>query len=270
MLKSLLAAGLRGAAGNPGTSIVLRLADRKILHIDNPEFAAGALLPPASTVKPFALLALMEAGKLRPDDRFACSRHLEINGHSLNCIHPPLNIPMNPTRAIAYSCNGAVARFAERFRADELAQALVRYGLASQTGLLHSGEAAGRVSRHTEGASCQLQALGEEGVVVAPLALLLAYARLSNRIMNFPAIREGLEGAVEYGTAQAAKVPGIGVAGKTGSIVLESGMPGAWFAGFAPSVLPKIAVVVFTPGHSGGADAAPIAAGLIKRYVSAI
>jgi cell division protein FtsI/penicillin-binding protein 2 len=256
------------AAQTEATSIVMRLTDRKLLHIEDAGFAAAAVLPPASTIKPFALLALMEARKLRPDDQFVCSRHLQINGHLLNCIHPETPVPMNAARAIAYSCNAAVAHFAARFAMDELPQALTRYGFKSQTGLLPQ-EANGTLQGNTFGASCELQALGEEGIAVTPLELLLAYARLSHRLTDsrYAAIREGLEGAVEFGTAQAAKIPSAQVAGKTGSIVLRSGSPGAWFAGFAPSRTPRIAVVVFTPGHSGGADAAPIAAKLLKRYL---
>jgi cell division protein FtsI/penicillin-binding protein 2 len=257
-----------------GAAVVVRLTDRKVLHIENPNFAAGAVLPPASTIKPFAIMALLEAGKLRAGDQFACTRKLAINGHSLNCVHPPVALPMNPARALAYSCNGAIAHFALRFAPDELPESLIRYGLTSQTGLLKSsgatGEAAGTVQRNTAGAGCQLQALGEEGIAVTPLELVLAYARLSLRLHDekFAPVREGLEGAVEFGTAQAAQVHGLQVAGKTGSILLRSGAPAAWFAGFAPSRLPRIAVVVLTPGRSGGADAAPIAARLMERYVN--
>ena len=253
LLKSLLAAPALGAENNNGTAIVLRLRDRTLLQIDNGEFAAQAVLPPASTIKPFALLALMEAGKLSGDDQFVCSRHLQIDGHSLNCIHPPTALPMNAARAIAYSCNGAVAHFALRFASDELPQALIRYGFTSETGLYKPGEAVGRVRRNTTGSRCQLQALGEEGIAVTPLELLLAYARLSRRLndVRYALIRDGLEGAVEFGTAQPAKLPDSRVAGKTGSIVLESGARAAWFAGFAPSRSPGVAAVVLTPGQSG-------------------
>ena len=269
-LKSLAAGSLLGVQSQTGTSIVMRMTDRKLLHVENAAFAAGAVVPPASTMKPFALMALIEAGKLRPDDEFVCSRRLEINGHLLNCIHPPTAVPMNAARALAYSCNGAVAYFAQRFAVDELPEALLRYGFTSQTGLCSLEEAVGKVRRNTVGAACQLQALGEEGVVVTPLELLLAYARLSKRLgdASYAPILEGLEGAVEFGTGQAAKISGMQVAGKTGSIVLSSGAPAAWFAGFAPSREPHVAVAVLAPGHSGGVDAAPIARELFKRYAS--
>jgi cell division protein FtsI/penicillin-binding protein 2 len=258
---------LLAADAPTGTAIVMRIKDRRFLHLENAEFAAQAVLPPASTVKTFALAALFEAGKLRASDEFVCSRHLQLNGHSLNCVHPPTPLPMNATRALAYSCNGALAHFALRFGMDELPQALIRYGFTSQTALLTIPEAVGRVTPDTVGASCQLQALGEEGIAVTPLELLLAYARLFGHMND--AIRAGLEGSVAYGTSQAAQLRQVQVSGKTGSIVLHSGAPAALFAGFAPSRAPKLAVLVLTPGYSGGLDAAPIAARLISRYLGA-
>ena len=69
----------------------------------------------------------------------------------------------------------------------------------------------------------------------------------------------GMEGAVEYGTAQRAGVSGVKVAGKTGSVRTEAGAPIAWFAGFVPSRAPEVVVTVMLQGHSGGSDAAPVA-----------
>ena len=268
LLNSLIVAPFAEAGDETGTAIVIRLTDRKVLHVENADFAAGAVLPPASTIKPFAIFALLEAAKLRSDELFACPRRLQINGHVLNCVHPPTPEPMNAARALAYSCNGAIAHFALRFQPDEFARALIRFGFTSQSGLLKGAEAIGWVKRGTFGEDCQLQALGEEGVAVTPLELLLAYARLAARLNDpkFSAVREGLEGAVEFGTAQAAKMQGLKVAGKTGSIVFRSGSPAAWFAGFDSN----LAVVVLRAGRSGGADAAPVAAALLRRYAGAV
>jgi len=52
-------------------------------------------------------------------------------------------------------------------------------------------------------------------------------------------ILDGMEDAVEYGTAQLARLEGIKVAGKTGSIRTADGARLAWFGGFAPSRSPK-------------------------------
>ena len=83
---------------------------------------------------------------------------------------------------------------------------------------------------------------------------------------NLKPIVEGLEDAVEYGTAQRARVDGLAVAGKTGSIRAAGGVPFAWFAGFAPSRKPEVVVTVLLQGRSGGADAAPIAARILQAW----
>jgi penicillin-binding protein 2 len=251
-----------------GTALLLRLRDRGFSVADNPSVAQRMIFPPGSTVKPFSLLALLENGRLSPDEGYLCPGRLTIAGRSFNCSHPPSPLPMNVSRAIAYSCNCAVAHFAERFGSGDLSHSLQRNGLASLTGLLPGAEASGFVTSGLTGPACTLQALGEEGVQVTALEILGAYRRLANRVgerMVAP-ILEGLEGAVEFGTAQAARLDRVRVAGKTGSIRTAHNGRGAWFAGFAPSRSPEVAVTVLVAGWSGGADAAPIAGRLLERY----
>jgi cell division protein FtsI (penicillin-binding protein 3) len=250
-------------------AVVMRVADRKILFLEGAEAARRRVVSPGSTLKPFALLALLEAGKLNPSEALACSRNLTILGRSLPCSHPAVPIPMNASRALAYSCNVTVAHFAQRFSSGELSAALLRSGFGSLTGLIIGSEAPGEVSRSAAGPTAQLQALGEWGVRVTPLELLLAYCRLARRAAE-PALApvlDGLEGAVEFGTAQAARLPNCQVAGKTGSVITAAGEHVAWFAGFAPSRKPRIAVVVLVDGHSGGADAAPLAGALLSAHL---
>jgi peptidoglycan glycosyltransferase len=78
-----------------------------------------------------------------------------------------------------------------------------------------------------------------------------------------------MENVVRSGTATAAQIPGVRVAGKTGTA--EEGTEGkhfAWFITFAPVDDPRIAIAVVvedTPGQ-GGQVAAPIA----KRVMETI
>jgi peptidoglycan glycosyltransferase len=76
---------------------------------------------------------------------------------------------------------------------------------------------------------------------------------------------------VNGGTGTAAQIPGIQVAGKTGTAETPSGNPHAWFVSFAPAQNPRIvvAVVVLNGGSlgseaTGGAVAAPIARAVIE------
>lgn len=77
---------------------------------------------------------------------------------------------------------------------------------------------------------------------------------------------------VERGTGTQAAVPGVSVAGKTGTAEHESGQaPHAWFTGFAPADNPQVAVAVVVEDGGragneayGGSVAGPISAAVMK------
>ena len=78
-----------------------------------------------------------------------------------------------------------------------------------------------------------------------------------------------LVGAVEAPGAFAfgAKIPGVHVAGKTGTAETPSGSPHGWFVGFAPAEDPQVAVaVIIENAGKGGVDAAPLG-GAVMRAV---
>jgi peptidoglycan glycosyltransferase len=233
-----------------GSAALIDIARRNVIAAHRPD---AGVAPPGSTIKPFALAALIRAGKLSEKEAFVCPGKLTIAGRQLNCSHPPLGEPVKAETAIAYSCNCFVAHVAERFAPGELAQTLDRAGFIHGI-TLEAGDGA------------RLQALGEEGVLAAVSDLAMAYAWLAN---NAPApALAGLEGAVEYGTAQLARAEGMSVAGKTGTVRTAAGGRIAWFAGFAPSHEAKVAVAVMVAGFSGGGDAAPVARRILTAYRS--
>lgn len=84
-----------------------------------------------------------------------------------------------------------------------------------------------------------------------------------------------MERVVTQGTGTRAQLPGVRVAGKTGTAETGGGPPHAWFIGFAPVDNPQIAVAVVVAdggnvGESatGGAVAAPIARAVIDFWLS--
>ena len=84
-------------------------------------------------------------------------------------------------------------------------------------------------------------------------------------------IHEGMVRCVnsEGGTALRARVPGITVAGKTGTAQNPHGKDHAWFVGFAPAEDPKIAIAVLVENSGyGGVYAAPIASRCIEQFLS--
>ncbi len=85
---------------------------------------------------------------------------------------------------------------------------------------------------------------------------------------TFNLIHDGMIGVVERGTGTLAKVPGVTIAGKTGTAQNPHGRDHAWFIAFAPVENPKIAMAVLVENAGfGGAISAPIARELIRYYV---
>jgi penicillin-binding protein 2 len=82
-------------------------------------------------------------------------------------------------------------------------------------------------------------------------------------------IRQGMYRSVHAaGTGYAARVPGVRVAGKTGTAQNPPNPDHAWFVGYAPLDEPRIAIaVIVEQGGFGGAVAAPIAGSMMRRYL---
>jgi penicillin-binding protein 2 len=90
----------------------------------------------------------------------------------------------------------------------------------------------------------------------------------------FEAVHSGMQGVVDAGTGRGAKVEGIHICGKTGTV--ENYFRGvkqpnhSFFAAFAPRENPKIAImcVVENSGRFGGTYAAPISSLMIEKYLN--
>ena len=75
-----------------------------------------------------------------------------------------------------------------------------------------------------------------------------------------------MEAVVRYGTGTSAQIPGVVVAGKTGTSQIENGSGSstqgslqttdAWFIGYAPAGAPQIVAAALFPNAGAGADAA--------------
>ena len=123
----------------------------------------------------------------------------------------------------------------------------------------------------------------DQGNVVRPFeAVLVRQIPIDPSLLDV--VREGMYGAVNWsnGTAVRVRVPGVIVAGKTGTAEFardnnKDGQPDrddkgnlpthAWFTAFAPYVNPEIVVTVFVSnGGEGSSVAAPIATKILRAY----
>jgi len=104
----------------------------------------------------------------------------------------------------------------------------------------------------------------EGGVLYSDAGQVNGHVELSPVVWEF--LRRSLWAAVNDGTGAAARIPGLDIAGKTGTAQLVGkskaalGQDTAWFAAFAPVKDPEVVVVVLVErGGRGGEVAAPIA-----------
>jgi peptidoglycan glycosyltransferase len=81
-------------------------------------------------------------------------------------------------------------------------------------------------------------------------------------------LTEMMTSVVENGSGRRARIPGVTVAGKTGTAE-NAGPDHNWFIGFAPADDPQIAVAVFVAngGGTGGDVSAPIARDVMQAYL---
>jgi penicillin-binding protein A len=79
-------------------------------------------------------------------------------------------------------------------------------------------------------------------------------------------VRTAMTSVVERGTGVLAQIPGVSIAGKTGTAETSAGgLPHAWFVCFAPADHPRVAVVVMVEhGGEGAYVAAPLARQILQ------
>jgi len=217
-------------------------------------------------------------------------------------------------QAMEVSSNIVMAKAALEI-GDELLYTTARdFGFGMMTGVDMTGEVRGILKRPDTWSKTTLQnlAFGYE-VAVTPLQILAAYAAVANGgVMMRPyvvaalhdeagtSVRErrpdvirkvispetamllalSLEGVVERGTAKDVAIPGIRIAGKTGTArkVVDGkyaqGQYTASFAGFFPVNDPRVVGLVMMDnprnrGYYGGLTSGPVFRGIAERVVNA-
>ncbi len=159
-----------------------------------------------------------------------------------------------------------------------------RYGKRWNIGyLVNLGIGQGEVNTTPLQMAAYTAALANGGTYVVPHAVVKVRDRYSQETRQIPVKREQLplshdaisiiqRGMLRVvqgnGTGYAARVPGVRVAGKTGTAQNPPKRDHAWFVGYAPFESPTIAVaVIIENGGFGGAAAAPVAGAVMRRYL---
>ena len=272
--------------------------------------ATQSLYPPGSTFKVITSAAALKAG-VRPSDEFFDPGYLDTPGYRVTNYQGKDYGELTFAEALAFSVNVIFAKIAIReVGPDRLYNTARDFGFgdpyddfplpvsASDLGYPPDQWAEGntaqisfgqdRVSSNVFEMGLVAAAVANDGVMMEPRivrevrspdgiildkptpsvhrrALDTEYARTLNQMM---------QGVITTGELTEAEVPGVEVAGKTGTAEAPPGEPHSWFVSFAPAEDPEIAVAVMVenggvigPEGDAATPAIPIAQNLMEAYL---
>jgi penicillin-binding protein A len=281
------------AAMDPRTGGLLALAG----------VAFSALQPPGSTMKIITATGALEAGIVKLTDTFPIQTSADLDGFNLQnangeaCGGTFLN-------AFAVSCNSVFAPLGAKLGGQRLVNIAERFGFNQSSSIPGAAEsqipsaatigddlAVGSSAIGQGKVQSTALEMADVGATIAmggrrPIPTLLARQRpkfahvTSRHVANL--VQQMMEAVVEFGTGTSAQIPGVKVAGKTGTAELRNtanpndpnaGSPqntDAWFVGYAPVGAPRIVVgALFPEQGAGGATAAPAVHDLLVAALQA-
>jgi penicillin-binding protein A len=302
--------------GQSGGAVVLNARNGDVLALAGSAYSSPQ--PPGSTFKVITATAALDGHDVKLSDTFPATT--EINPDPQNgarVVHNAHDEVCGGTfvQAFAKSCNTVFAPLGVRVGAERLVQTAERYGWNQKPSLYNAAATAATdpngmtmptdFSEDTSHTELSVTAFGQGRVLATPLGMASVAQTVANNGVRSPTsivkdpglksdakpvtvtskenakVLKGLMRAVvTSGTGVAANIPGIQVAGKTGTAELgpKPGAPPAapgeasenqlidgWFICFAPAQHPKLAVAVMLIDASGdgGTTAAPIARNIL-------
>jgi peptidoglycan glycosyltransferase len=295
-----------GLAGRSGGVAVLDTRNGAVRALAGSAFSAPQ--PPGSTFKVVTTTAALQKGVVSLDDQFPVTDGVNVGGRFIANAHDEF-CGGSFTQAFADSCNAVFAPLGPKIGAEDLVGTAERYGFNSKPTLYDSAatEATNPPEPSIPAASdigddldLGVSAIGQGEVLSTPLEMASVAQTIANRGVRLPTpivrepklqsgatqnrvttqkvageLRDLMIGVVTSGTGTAAALPGVQVAGKTGTAELgpKPGAPtpppgqdpeqavDAWFTSFAPAHNPRIAVAVLlvNANADGGTVAAPVA-----------
>jgi penicillin-binding protein 2 len=262
-----------------GSVVAVNPGNGRILAIVNQKMAFSSALEPCSTIKPFVTIAALKEDVITGDTMIRVARHRY----------------MNLTEALAHSNNEFFQQVGTQLGFDRVVKYERMLGLGQRVGFDIPEEQPGYLPSEPPrfGGVARMSSFGE-GIRITPFQLAslvtmvanggtqyyLQYPRSLEAEANFkprirdrfdlqaylPDLREGMLGAVLYGTARRSYDPyGEQDLGKTGTCTDDHvGGHLGWFVSYADQLHPKLVLVVLLHG-SNPYISGPRASGIAGR-----
>jgi penicillin-binding protein 2 len=253
------------ALGNMnGTVVAIDPSNGRILAMVNQKLALSSGAEPCSTIKVSVALAALEEGIITKDTQ------VNLGGH----------YHLNLTEALAHSNNLYFETVGRDLGFERVRHYAQQFGLGELAGWNIPGEQLGtypdQVIPASEGGVGRMCSFGQ-GISMTPLQLGAMVAAIANggtlyylqhpetpeEAANFqpkvkrtldiakliPSVADGMEGAVDYGTARSLRTnfSDLPILGKTGTCS-SNGTRYGWFASFADTSYGRIVTVFFLEG----------------------
>jgi len=277
--------------------------------------AGNEVLRPGSTFKTVVSAAALDSGLFAPESELVDYEEFPLPGSDATISNAwggfcSTGRTVSLQTAFVRSCNTVFADVSIQIGAEEIGRTADGLGFNDPVAMPWPTTASVFPTRELEEdpAALAQSGIGERDVRATPLQMAMVAAAVANRgglmqprvvtqvfdadgntveesepatlgrpisMAAADSIAEMMERVVTEGTGTRAAVPGVRVAGKTGTAEGVGGAPDVWFIGFAPVENPTIALAVMLEdggdagdSASGGGVAAPIAAEVIERWLS--
>jgi peptidoglycan glycosyltransferase len=274
--------------------------------------AIQEIYPPGSTFKLVTAAAALSSGQYEPDSTVPGGTSLDlpqtttdlVNENGSDCGGNRITL----TQALEVSCNVSFGYLGMQLGADTLREQAQKFGFGEKYLDDLNGQVASQFPEDPDEPQTAFSAIGQFDVAATPLQMALVTAGIANggTVMKpylVDEVRspdlETLEKAspealttnavsssvardltqmmvevVDNGTGTTAQIPGMKVAGKTGTAQSAPERPPyAWFVSFAPADDPQVAVAVLVEDAGVDRDAisgSGLAAPIAKRVMQAV
>lgn len=275
--------------------------------------ATGTTLPPGSTFKLVTAAAAIESGDYDADSmvpggfQFKLPQSTAVirNHDGGNCGGNRITM----TQAMQVSCNVTFLSLANELGTEAMADQAEKFGFNDTSLEDLGGQAESLYPRDMDAPQTAMSGIGQSNVTATPLQMAMVAAAIANdgdvmrpyvvdevRAPNLSVLDRTdpqsiskaissttaeeltamLVATVDSGTATPAQIPGIEVAGKTGTAQSTPDRPPyAWFVSFAPADDPQVAVAVLVQSSdtsrdeiAGGRLGGPIAKAIMEAVIT--
>jgi cell division protein FtsI/penicillin-binding protein 2 len=338
-------AAVNALGGQYGGVVAMEPASGQILGVAG--IGLDALQPPGSTFKMVTVTGVLQAGVANPQTTFPYATSATLDGVQLHNSESE-SCGGTLTEAFAVSCNSVFAPLGVKLGASRLVATAERFGFNQPVSTPGAAESTIPAASEIQGElAVGSSAIGQDEVLASPLEMTVVAATIADagrrptptfdfgegssggaaasggagasggeagdavRVMSAAtarAVRSMMIDVVRFGTGTSAAIPGVVVAGKTGTAELGGASGGgvcagseekagegtsttaaqesegghcaseqnspqntdAWFASFAPALHPKIVVgVLLVRDGFGGDTAAPVAREVLEAGLKA-